>query len=193
MALDGAVLRVHAGSWTDRRLGALRAKGGVAIDTVHLDRCCIDAHRGRHACRRHWRSRPVDCRDHGWHRIGRHRPNSCPPEPEFVGRSLQKASARPRPPGSAGMVLLLCLCPARSPPRPAVRNGSGTPASPPASPLPAVLTARLARARPNRQPEFVILTVRCLAGGSDRHERGPGAGVATTTSATGGLDQPRVR
>jgi hypothetical protein len=44
------------------------------------------------------------------------------------------------------------------------------------------------------QPEIVIFMVAGrLAGGSGRHERGLAGGVATTTSATGGLDPPRVR
>jgi hypothetical protein len=54
----------------------------------------------------------VDCRDHGWHRIGRHRPNSCPPESEFVGRSLQKGEREGAAAGLSGIVVLLCLCPA---------------------------------------------------------------------------------
>src|SRR5215211_7348064 len=41
------------------------------------------------------------------------------------------------------------------------------------------------------QPEFVIFMVCWLAVGSGRHERGLAGGAATTTSATGGLDQPR--
>jgi hypothetical protein len=43
------------------------------------------------------------------------------------------------------------------------------------------------------QPEFVIFMVCWLAVGSGRHERGLAGGAATTTSATGDLDQPRVR
>jgi hypothetical protein len=43
------------------------------------------------------------------------------------------------------------------------------------------------------QPEFVIFTVRWLAGGSGRHERGPAVGVSTTTSATSGRYQRPVR
>src|SRR6266545_2935750 len=44
------------------------------------------------------------------------------------------------------------------------------------------------------QPEIVIfMAVGRLVGGSGRHERGPACGVATTTSATGGLDQLRGR
>jgi hypothetical protein len=39
------------------------------------------------------------------------------------------------------------------------------------------------------QPEFVIFTVRWLAGGSGRHGRGPVGGVAATTSAIGGRDR----
>jgi hypothetical protein len=36
------------------------------------------------------------------------------------------------------------------------------------------------------QPEFVIFTVRWPVGGSGRHGRGPGGGVAIRTSAAGG-------
>src|SRR5215207_500917 len=43
------------------------------------------------------------------------------------------------------------------------------------------------------QPEFVIFTVRWLAGGSGRHERGLAVGVSTTTSATSGRCQRPVR
>jgi hypothetical protein len=44
----------------------------------------------------------VDCRDRGWHRLGRHRPDSCRPESEFVGRSLQKAEREGAAAGLSG-------------------------------------------------------------------------------------------
>jgi len=54
-------------------------------DALRLDCCRAHAHGSRHADRRHWRTRPVDCRGDGRHRIGRHRPNSKPAQIGFIG------------------------------------------------------------------------------------------------------------
>src|SRR5215217_6301681 len=54
--------------------------------------------------------------------------------------------------------------------------------------------AAFSAARLILQPEIVIfMAAGRLAVGNGRHERGLAGGVATTTSAIGGLDPPRVR